>query len=364
MRLNDSRLRASVLVPLIAFSLPLTAAESTLLPHQHELTVMGLYTEPDDDRGADYGTGARAIYGYRYSEHWWTEFQAFGSVIETGRQGFSDFYQQGLGIDLQYRLWGDRSDWTPFGLIGVGASRNEVSGIPMQDDEFGGFANVGLGLLTPAITDLNMRFRAEARYLHDTYENDQQDIQIGLGITVPLGVTERKTVIREKTRVVEKTVTRTTGVRDDDNDGVINAKDECPDTLKGLTVDSNGCVETTEDQSLVLRGVKFETNSVQLTPNAREILRGATDLLKGQPDIQVRIGGHTDSVGPEAYNQKLSARRAGSVKNFLLNQGIDSDRIETEGYGESRPIRSNATEDGREQNRRVEFTVLSDGQQE
>ena len=74
----------------------------------------------------------------------------------------------------------------------------------------------------------------------------------------------------------------------------------------------------------------------------------------------MELAGHTDSVGSEAYNQQLSQRRAESVRNYLLDLGVDPDQLTAVGYGESKPIRSNDTEEGRERNRRVEFNVVSE----
>ncbi|TNE77751.1 MAG: OmpA family protein, partial [Gammaproteobacteria bacterium] len=119
------------------------------------------------------------------------------------------------------------------------------------------------------------------------------------------------------------------------------------------------CVETDKEQSVVLQGVTFEFNSDRLTANARDILVKAADALKGQEDLQVELAGHTDSVGGADYNQKLSQKRAESVRNYLVDLGVASDRLEANGYGESKPVRSNDTEEGRERNRRVEFNVIS-----
>ena len=78
-------------------------------------------------------------------------------------------------------------------------------------------------------------------------------------------------------------------------------------------------------------------------------------VLRDNPDLRVTVEGHTDSVGSAAYNQKLSERRAQAVKRYLVRQGIDPSRITTEGYGKSRPIASNETEEGRAKNRRADI---------
>ena len=85
------------------------------------------------------------------------------------------------------------------------------------------------------------------------------------------------------------------------------------------------------------------------------VLDAARSTLQACPDVRIRIDGHTDSVGSEVYNQGLSERRADAVRRYFVNQGVPSTRLGTQGYGESNPVASNDTEDGRARNRRVEL---------
>lgn len=101
----------------------------------------------------------------------------------------------------------------------------------------------------------------------------------------------------------------------------------------------------------------FETNEYELEPGAKEKLRRVAEVLEEDPEIFLQVEGHTDSRGTEAYNRSLSRLRARSVRDFLVQQGISPTRIETRGYGESRPIAPNETEYGMQQNRRVEIVV-------
>lgn len=110
-------------------------------------------------------------------------------------------------------------------------------------------------------------------------------------------------------------------------------------------------------QTIVLHGVKFEFDKTRLTVNARTLLDQVADALLARPDIQVQIAGHTDAKGSDAYNQKLSERRAVAVKDYLGARGVDAARMSTVGFGESQPVADNATDDGRELNRRVELSV-------
>ena len=109
-------------------------------------------------------------------------------------------------------------------------------------------------------------------------------------------------------------------------------------------------------EKIVLRGVNFDFDKSNIRPDAAVILDEAVSALSGSSSA-VSVEGHTDWVGTDAYNQGLSERRANSVKRYLVEHGIDEARLSTVGYGESRPIASNETRDGRALNRRVELLV-------
>jgi len=144
---------------------------------------------------------------------------------------------------------------------------------------------------------------------------------------------------------------------DADEDGVGDSIDRCPGTGEGIVVDAEGCAIK---QTFSLEGVKFEFASANLTPNAKVVLQDVVDTLAGQPSMEVQIAGHTDSKGLAAYNVRLSEERAMSVKDFMIENGIEDDRLTAIGFGESQPIADNETEEGRELNRRVEFSVISE----
>ena len=108
----------------------------------------------------------------------------------------------------------------------------------------------------------------------------------------------------------------------------------------------------------MLRGVNFDFDKWEIRPDAAIILDEVVSLLSGRPDVEVRVEGHTDATGPEAYNQGLSERRAASVRKYLVEGGIAASRLTSAGLGESRPIATNDTREGRALNRRVELQVL------
>lgn len=109
---------------------------------------------------------------------------------------------------------------------------------------------------------------------------------------------------------------------------------------------------------IILRGVNFDFDKSNIRPDARPVLDEAIRTLKEEPNIRVRIEGHTDSIGTEQYNERLSQRRAESVRAYLIDGGIAPSRLEAVGFGERDPVASNDTADGRAQNRRAELEVI------
>ncbi len=116
-----------------------------------------------------------------------------------------------------------------------------------------------------------------------------------------------------------------------------------------------------DDGRAVTRGILFAVNSDRIRPESTPTLEEITDILQEHPDLSLRIEGHTDADGEEAYNQELSERRAESVKSYLVSQGIAGERLETAGMGESQPVADNDTAEGKQKNRRVELVRLDQG---
>jgi OOP family OmpA-OmpF porin len=108
-------------------------------------------------------------------------------------------------------------------------------------------------------------------------------------------------------------------------------------------------------QRMVLRGVTFDFNQSAIRVDSRPVLDEAVETLNANRSVHIVIEGHTDSIGSDAYNQALSVQRAEAVYRYLVNAGIDPERLRAVGFGETRPVASNDTESGRAQNRRVEL---------
>jgi outer membrane protein OmpA-like peptidoglycan-associated protein len=184
---------------------------------------------------------------------------------------------------------------------------------------------------------------------------------------------------------------------DSDGDGVVDGVDKCPDTPPGRTVNADGCEIDTDGDGLVdgddkcptvyaktpdgcplpvaatpapapaaapvygklvLEGVNFDYDRASLRNDELPTLNEAAATLKSWGDTKVEVDGYTDSRGSDAYNMKLSLRRAESVRDYLIGKGIAADRLSVKANGESNPVADNSTPQGRFKNRRVELLPL------
>lgn len=148
-------------------------------------------------------------------------------------------------------------------------------------------------------------------------------------------------------------------IADEDGDGVADEFDHCPKTFG--VAENNGCPIITEEQQAVIdtafTNLEFEYSQSVITFSSYAHLDRLGVLLFENPDMRLLIEGHTDNTGGEEKNKTLSIARANAVKEYLVKRGIDASRIKTVGYGESKPIASNETVEGKALNRRVELTI-------
>ncbi len=157
---------------------------------------------------------------------------------------------------------------------------------------------------------------------------------------------------------------------DNDQDGLLDPDDKCPDkaeTFNGID-DEDGCpdesdynlIQVTDSAIELKQKVFFGVNSAVILPKSFPLLNEVALALKEHPSFKVEIGGHTDSNGPDKYNQRLSEQRAKSVMKYLVTKGgVAPNRLSATGYGESQPLDTNRTRSGRARNRRVEFKITS-----
>jgi outer membrane protein OmpA-like peptidoglycan-associated protein len=150
---------------------------------------------------------------------------------------------------------------------------------------------------------------------------------------------------------------------DNDQDGWLDPDDDCPTAPENFNsyLDDDGCPDEVPTDLSEFAGaipaIQFKVGSAQLKSSAKPILDKAARALMRYPDLHVEIGGHASADGDDEYNMALSQDRVLTVRDYLIDRGIDPDRLTARGYGETRPIADNGTEEGRIANRRVEFTL-------
>lgn len=349
---------------------------SAAIENRFYVSPMASYTLADSDRGTDDGLGGTLVIGKMFGSQVGIELEAVYNSYDPDRGGDSATL---IGGGIRGVLFPSMGNY--YGLLGLGYGRFEDH--PGADPEYdSALITLGLGYLLGPFDFVasGISVRAEAALRTDVHSRDQtadsfnnalNEGLFSLGLLIPIGPTEKPLPPPEPepepVRVVEV-------VTDTDGDGVIDEADQCPDTPPGTSVDGKGCpppppacesgaeglklAGCQPGQTLVLHGVNFEFDKATLTPNARSLLDQVVFALKEAPQIRVEVGGHTDARGSDAYNQELSGHRAQSVVDYLVGQGIASERLQAVGYGETAPVADNATEEGRERNRRVELRII------
>lgn len=353
----------------------------------------------DDNRNADDDVGLTFGIGRTLSPNWDLELSIFGS--EHDRANEESLTVAGGALILK-RVFYREGRVNPFLSLGIGGTQ---SGFSPGSDTTDATAHYGAGVLIdlgPTRSDGSaMQLRGDLgarRGLSNSH--DFTDYVAGLGIQYAWGGAVVRAPVDTDGDGVTDDVDRCPGTpagtpvdgtgcplpQDDDGDGVVNESDKCPGTPPGKKVDAVGCeidgdddgdgilnsvdqcpttprgervnnVGCPFDRELLLQGVKFATGSADLLPESIPILENAIATLKRYPEVRIEVAGHTDSRGAEAFNQQLSARRAASVLEYLRAGGVPNS-LTSKGYGESEPIASNDTDEGRQQNRRVVLRIV------
>lgn len=333
------------------------------------------YLESDQDRNQEWGIWLGLGLGIPITDSFALEIEA--SADDGPLEGRIGKYEHlGLGVFGKYSF-SPNADWRPFVRGGAGALNHSTP----DDGGTNEFYSAGAGL-EHTINDRGTEFRAEFRYRLDKDDetmpgqDDFEDWLFMVGVNVPLGsaappppppeVEPEQAMMDSDGDGVMDGADRCPGTPagvavdqygcalDSDGDGVPDYRDDCPNTRSGALVDENGC----EAQVIIeLEGVHFAFDQATLRPDSIATLDAAVEILKKHARLQIVVAGHTDAVGSDAYNMDLSEDRAKVVYRYLVDHGIDANRMEVEWYGESRPIASNETPNGRAKNRRTELVI-------
>ena len=331
------------------------------------------YTFADGDRGARDGANLHLVAGRVLYDAFAIEVNAFATQLDSDVAGGPDADLTGAGADLALGL---PSAGHPVFLLGAGAVQHDIGG----EKKTQAFGDLGLGVYLP-FSIAGELWRLEARYHlllgeHPALpgENLVEDVRVNLGVLFAFG---REEIAPEPAEsmppppaepppaapepapaAVEPPVTPAAPADlDADDDGVADAADACPDTTPGTRVDAKGCVIPEE---VVLRSAYFGSSSSNLTAIAYTVLRDVAAAMKADPRMRLEVEGHSDMSGPAVKNLPLSQERAEVVRAFLVELGVDPDRLVARGYGETRPVNDNKTLEKRAYNRRVQFRRLED----
>ncbi len=277
--------------------------------------------------------GWRLGIGAALSEKWGLEI-AYDLSEPTVKDTFSELDATHIGADLLYYFGeGDRGRF--FGLIGAGVANLEGDVGLQSIDEDGEYGEIGVGYLR-RFTRSGFAFRFDYRYRQSELDEGEFNTNIfAAGLHIPLGSHEEEVAASPPPPPPPPP--------------------PAPEPLPPPAVDI-------EPQApIILRGVQFDFDKATLRPESTVILDEAAKVLGEQPQAKVLIMGHTCNIGTDEYNLGLSKRRAKSVVDYLSEHGVGSDRMASQGFGESKPIADNSTKAGREENRRTELQIRDEG---
>lgn len=367
MQLNSKRI---VLALALASALPLSAQARTPgdFDDRWYVTVGAGYNDQDSSRNTSNEAFGTLGVGKFVNPNWSVDAELNYQNPHAKSNENLNFSQYGISVDARRHFRKEGRTWNPYVLMGAGYQRAEeeyvIAGPGSPGEDKRGYATAKLGLGAQGDfkrVSLRGEIAARGNFDRDSVvapgENHFVDGLAQLTLIVPLGA--ERIAQAPPAPVVEVVAPSCSGDRD--GDGVDDCVDQCLDSVAGQTVGENGCpVNVTID----LRGVNFEFDRSTLNGESRQILDEAISILERYPDLRVEVAGHTDSKGSEQYNQGLSERRASAVYQYLLERGVDRNRLSgPTGYGEARPIAPNTHEDGsdnpegRAQNRRTELNV-------
>lgn len=361
--------------------------------NKYEVGVTATVEDPDNDAKLDENLKGLGVRGnYRVTDNWLAglSYEKFQDADYEDIDEETDLDRYFLNAIYEFN---PKNSYTPYIIAGIGYQDvdNEI-----KDFDSGAIGQIGLGWKTKITEYLN--FLIEGKYVRD-FENSANDFALTAGLSIPFGYEAKPApkakpapampkdsdgdgVVDEEDRCPNTPIGIAVGPDgcppDSDGDGVYDYKDQCPNTPAGVEVDEVGCCldsdndgvpdykdrcpNTPEGFQVDSKGcpiifnfmINFDFDSAEIKPEFMQKIKDFAEFLKRNKKYKAEIQGHTDSKGSEAYNLKLSERRAKAVYEALIKLGVDKSRLTYKGYGESMPIADNSTEEGRAKNRRVE----------
>ena len=339
-----------ILLSTIACASMMLAANSD---YKYEITPMfsTAFAEHNTELPKAYGNGGLAL-GFNLNDSMFDQIELgfLRSIEDVDYKTGTPVRNTGItrvftNLVKEYEL---NSAMSLYALAGVGA---EFFDDEYENNESGVFGNYGAGLKMNVYNDIAMKI--DLRHVVEADHGDNT-LLYNIGLGIPFGAVAKPAPVVEKPApVVVKAPVKApvAAPKDSDGDGVIDGLDKCPDTMRGAKVDTVGCM------TLINLNINFDTDKSNIKDSYNSRIAEFAKIMNSNPKLKATIEAHTDSVGSDKYNQKLSERRAASAVDALKALKVDSSRIKAVGYGESKPEASNDTTEGRAQNRRVEAVM-------
>ncbi len=341
------RIRKLPLIAGLAVAVSGTAMAGDDVVRGPYIAPMGGYHVWDEERNLEDSSGTYGIgLGYQFNSKYSAEF-VYGRQNSETDPGNADVDGHVRRLDI-IKHFSNRGRVQPFMLLGGGELDLDASGASSNDESF---VNFGGGYRVNFNDNLSLRW--DARAVRSLDENNTE-FATNLALIYVFG---------EKVRTAPPPPPPPAPAPkampgDADGDGVLDDVDRCPDTPRNLRVDARGCPILVKQGVEVDLNVNFEFDKAVVLPQYYPRIEAVADFMKKYPGTSTTLEGHTDSTGPDAYNQGLSERRANAVRDIFINKfGIAPKRLQAVGYGESRPIADNGTKDGRAQNRRTTAVI-------
>jgi OOP family OmpA-OmpF porin len=326
-------MKSKILI-LAAFALILsfpTLAAAQIEPNSVHLSIMGGAVFPDNSINLDNGAVVGLGLGYNFTKNWGIE--GFGHYafnmddkVPPGQIAGDNKFLAGRFNGIFHFI--TDYNFVPYITFGIGAMKLDSGD---RENYSSATANAGLGFKYFFNEVVALRMEANELVAFKREEGERYSSpMITAGLTFQFA--------------------QPAACIDSDGDGVCDPLDKCPGTPPGYRVDVNGCPIAVT----VVLDVKFDFDKSVVKPQYRSEVQKVADFLNSHPGSTAVIEGHTDSRGTEAYNQKLSERRAAAVRDYLVNQfNVNPSKLTSVGFGKDKPIASNETDAGRAENRRV-----------
>ncbi|MEW6166895.1 MAG: OmpA family protein [Pseudomonadota bacterium] len=328
------KIRGCLLAAVVCSGVPFAASAENLYPR---LTVYGGYSHAfaDSERDSDDGIGFFVGTGVPITRYFNVDFVAH-------HHEFADFGGSGSGVDAiengikaDFLFYYSRERlFSPY--VGLGAGYNKTRYDGAGFDEEGSFFDAGLGFHSYPFLKGRLGWMGDVRYRwlrEDNGATEFDDVIARVGLVVPFGLYAAPTAVP----VVEKPA---------------QPAEATPQAVTEIDLERR------------FTDVLFAFDKYDLSPTAISILDDAAEtinrLSEQDPKVRVKVDGHTDWIGTDAYNMGLGERRANAVKQYLIRKGVASDRIDTTSYGESKPVATNETAQGRALNRRAEVRTTAE----